>query len=135
MPKALTKAQLHKKLTTEFNRYIRLRDTWVNDEGERVGICISCGAELPYGSLQAGHFVPANHYIHKYNTYNVNSQCVGCNKWKHGNPFGYWVSLAAKYGPDVPMQLAMSREVPAIYTEEQLTSDIELYKAMQRGCL
>lgn len=132
MARAITVAGLHRKLTQEFNRYIRLRDTF-NRDGIRLGECISCKAELPYERLQAGHFIPANHYYLRYNESNVNAQCVQCNKWKHGNPFGYMLGLRELYDYTIPYELAEQMNWRRKYTAEELERLISLYKVKQLG--
>lgn len=128
MLKKPTAAQLHRKLTPIFNRWVRLRDTTYAPFGdERRGWCISCGTWKDFGELQAGHFVPANHYVHRYNPKNVNVQCISCNKWRHGNPFGYALGLREKYGSRTVWFLLRTMNDKAEYTVEQLQGMIEYY--------
>ena len=138
MSKRPTVASLHKKLQPIFNHFIRLRDTQVvlpfvlgetREPGTRWGTCISCSKELPYEQLQAGHFVPvASCYYLRYDEDNVNAQCAGCNKWRHGNPFGYMIGLAIKIGQYEVFELVKSRTKSRQYTVELLTEAIEYYE-------
>lgn len=72
--------------------YIKLRD-----EGKP---CISCG--MPYNtSFQAGHFYKAETFSNiKFNEFNINGQCKGCNLHKEGNESEYRVNLPKRIGQD-----------------------------------
>lgn len=96
-PKQPTFTTLQKRLTVVYNRYIRLRDTWVED-GVRVGKCISCGEHKHISELDAGHFVAANFLAHRYTDQNVNAQCHRCNRFLHGNLIGYYIGMEKKWG-------------------------------------
>ncbi len=95
---ALAKAR--HSLKTDFNKYIRLRDT----KGKRVA-CISCDKAVQYGThdCQAGHFYPgiAIYRALEFNEINVNVQCFKCNFEKQGNWEGYKKGMIKKYGPKV----------------------------------
>ena len=76
---------------------IRLRDS--NDDG--WAFCISCNKPIKYGSSEchAGHYIPAGASSPlRWNEFNVNVQCVGCNTWKNGNPHEYRNGMILKYG-------------------------------------
>lgn len=81
LPKLLKQAQ------TVFNKYIRERD---KEKG-----CISCGGSVDH----AGHyFSQGQHSALRFDEFNVNGQCVGCNTYKHGNLINYRKGLVARYG-------------------------------------
>jgi len=99
----LSKARSHKK---EFDRlgtllknvrnvchkYIKLRDKYKP--------CISCG-EAWNDEHQAGHLYKAESFSTiKFNEYNINGQCVGCNIGKEGNEGQYHVNLPDRIGID-----------------------------------
>lgn len=88
--------KLKAKLREVFNKFIRLRDTDENG----YGFCISCGNQLKYGSpnIQAGHYYPAPVELLRFNEFNVNLQCKGCNHFKSGNLIEYRKGLVVKYG-------------------------------------
>jgi hypothetical protein len=129
-PKKPTVAQMHKRLQPVFNHYIRLRDTYVNEVGERVGTCISCGADKPYAELQAGHFVPEQKsYFLRYDESNVNAQCQQCNGFRKGNVWGYMLGLADKIGQYEVFELVMAMSKTRKYTVALLEEAITYYKA------
>lgn len=133
MAKQPTISTLQKRLQTQFNRYVRLRDTQVGTDGERYGKCISCRVEKHISELDAGHFVAANFLAHRFNPKNVNAQCHRCNRFLHGCLIGYYIGMEAKYGTGIagflwntrlpaPVQDASYREWLetniAVYTEK-----------------
>ena len=128
-----TIASLHRRLTIEFNRFIRLRDTETLKDGSRWGTCISCGQALAIEKANAGHFIPAKNYATRYNEANVNLQCVLCNKYKHGNPFGYVLGIRDLYGEEMVFSLCEQMHLKKKYTSEVLLEMIALYKVKQEG--
>lgn len=81
------------------NKYIRIRDKGLP--------CISCGKNMVNGSWVGGASIHAGHYKSvkafpelRYNEFNINSQCSGCNKEGSGNAIGYRLGLIAKIGED-----------------------------------
>lgn len=100
----LTKAR--HSLKTDYNKYIRLRDT----KGKRTA-CISCGKVVQYGThdCQAGHFYPgiAIYRALEFDEINVNVQCFKCNFEKQGNWEGYKKGIVKKYGPAILEKLEL----------------------------
>jgi len=88
--KASTKESLPKMLEKTqrvFNSYIRSRDFGV--------ACISCGKE----GNQAGHYFPVKGFSAlRFDEWNVNLQCPGCNLFLHGNQAMYRIGLVEKIG-------------------------------------
>jgi hypothetical protein len=81
---------LLKNVQNVCHKYIRLRD--------RYKPCISCG-EAWNDTHQAGHFYKAELFSSlKFNEYNINGQCVGCNIPKDGNESQYRVNLPNRIG-------------------------------------
>lgn len=71
---------------------IRLRD-----EGKP---CISCGCQWN-DSFQAGHLYASNNFFSiRYDFYNINGQCQGCNLMKDGNESEYHLRLPNRIGID-----------------------------------
>lgn len=82
LPKLLEKAQ------KVFNKYIRDRDEGLT--------CISCGGN---NANQSGHYFPVKGFAYlRFNEWNVNRQCPGCNMWLHGNQAMYRIGLVKKIG-------------------------------------
>jgi hypothetical protein len=86
--------QLASEAQTAFNSFIRIRDY-----GKP---CISCG-NLPEqkfgGTMDAGHYRSRGAASHlRFNTFNVHSQCVRCNRNKSGNVVDYRINLINRIG-------------------------------------
>lgn len=123
MPTTLKKPtlpQLAKRVQSVFNHWIRLRD-----QGQP---CISCGKEWEE-TFQAGHFLPETHQMTRFHPVNVNSQCIRCNRWLHGNNFGYAKGLAERIGAKPVWQLMQTWGQTYSYTREQLEQLMAFYKA------
>lgn len=88
--KRVTKESLPKMLEKTqrvFNSYIRSRDSGIS--------CISCGRE----GNQAGHYFTVKGFSAlRFDEWNVNLQCAGCNLFLHGNQAMYRIGLVEKIG-------------------------------------
>lgn len=87
-----TKKDYVNDLQPIFNTYIRLRDI--------KKPCISCGKPAdPNEKRDAGHFKPAGSKPQlRFDEDNCHSQCVACNRDKHGNIHGYRPRLILRIG-------------------------------------
>ncbi len=84
LPKLKAEAQLI------FNLYIRKRDKDLP--------CISCGQFKP---LQAGHYFPVQGYDGlRFDEFNVNGECSGCNCFDQAHLIYYGENLLEKIGWD-----------------------------------
>jgi hypothetical protein len=82
--------KLKKELQTIFNEFIRLRDKGLN--------CISCDKPK---ELQAGHFFPVKLYDGlRYDEWNVNGECAGCNCFNDAHLIFYTENLELKIGKE-----------------------------------
>jgi len=103
-----------------FNKYIRLRD--------KDKPCISCGKPLN-DKYDAGHFFSSGgHKAITFHVWNVNGQCVECNRWKHGNLIEYQKGLVKRHGWAAYQQLEMLANDTRKYTVEELKELINTYK-------
>ena len=104
---------------TAMSLFTRLK--WADTKG--FSTCVSCGKRLHYKNLNAGHFIhgtPSHGYKYDYNEFNVNPQCVRCNKWLHGNLVNYTTFLILKYGQELVGQLQLEGRRKIKLTEEDL---------------
>ena len=88
-------SKLKKELDKWFSLYIRLR------EATETGLCqcFTCGKVGHYKSgMQNGHFQSRSFLATRFNEYNCQVQCVGCNMFKQGEQWKFGISLNAKYG-------------------------------------
>jgi len=78
------------KLQIEINRLVRMID-----KGQP---CISSGRKWKETD-QAGHYESVgSHPEYRFNLWNIHSQSVADNKYKHGNRAGYTTGLSYRYG-------------------------------------
>lgn len=88
LPKMLEKTQ------RVFNSYIRNRDLGMP--------CISCGRE----GNQAGHYFTVKGFSAlRFDEWNVNLQCAGCNLFLHGNQAMYRIGLVDRIGDKAVAEL------------------------------
>lgn len=111
--------ELKSQLQRLVNKYCKLRD--IKDG------CISCDKGQ---SEQGGHFWPmGSKSALRYNEWNINGQCVSCNKFKHGNLLEYRERLVKKIGEDKVKWLDAHRNDYRKWTRDELEQMIVEYKA------
>lgn len=115
-----TKKDYEKELQIIFNSYIRERD--------KNKKCISCG-EYVRGKTDAGHFYPVGSYKNlRFDEDNCHSQCVHCNRHKHGNLTEYRFGLEKRIGLDRLEALDQRRLEVRKYTIPELIELKVIYK-------
>jgi hypothetical protein len=117
MSKLKSLSKLLKKAQIIFNAYIRKRDEGLP--------CISCGK---IKELQAGHYVPQgkSSYL-RFNEWNVNGECAGCNFFDSFHLVGYRKNLIHKIGIENVEWLENNRFILHSWSREQLNFIIEKY--------
>lgn len=137
---------LKKSANTLFSHYVRLRDAELYGNIGWQSECISCGRvnivrwydEDKKGKdkwrwsrkEEAGHFVTRTNWFLKFNEYNVNGQCVYCNRHLSGNAASYHKALDAKYGDGTALELIELAHTHKDYkiTKEELENVIKASK-------
>ena len=113
-------AAMKKKAWDVFSKFIRQRDK---------GICISCGKPDDWKNTDAGHYIPKTAGLSIYfDERNVNCQCTGCNRFRHGNLSAYAIALRKKYGPDILEELDAKRRTIVRYSTLDYQRMIDDYK-------
>lgn len=112
---------LRKRAWKIFSEYIRKRDK---------GKCITCGVVKDWRAMHAGHFVHKNSL--DFNEFNINCQCVRCNKFLNGNLGMYAMALHRKYpepicGETVPEFLIRKGKKVKKFTREEIEDIINEY--------
>ncbi len=116
------KRSFKKVLWKFFSLYIRQRDK---------GVCISCGKTDDWRNTDAGHYIPKTAGLSIYfDEQNVNCQCVGCNRFRHGNLSQYAIALRKKYGPDILEELDKRRATAKVFTIDEYRNLIDHYKKL-----
>lgn len=106
------------------HKYIRLRD--------KNKPCISCGT--PYKSdFDAGHYFSAAKYSTlKFNEYNINGQCIQCNRFKEGNELEYSINLPNRIGQenfdDLKYLASQDKKTDFKWDRQKLKETIKYYK-------
>lgn len=102
-----------------FSEFIRQRDE---------GICFTCGLQKDPKYQQCGHYVSRSFNQLRYSEINCNTQCVGCNVFKHGAMDSYALALQGRHGSKVLATLAEEKKKVKQFTVQELLELIEKYK-------
>ena len=128
MAKKVTRTSLIKKLDTVFSIYIRRRYA-VNEIAE----CYTCGKKDHYKKLQAGHFASRRHYSTRWNEYNVQVQCYGCNIANQGMQFQFGKNLCSQYGDNFADKLMIESKKIRKFDDVELQDMIEHYTQLNKS--
>ena len=110
---------LVKELDTVFSQFIRLRFA-VNEIAE----CVTCGKKDHWKKLQNGHFMSRSNYSTRWNEYNCQVQCVGCNVYRSGEQYKYSQYLGNKLAEELYIK---SKEIVK-FADVELIDMIDYYK-------
>ena len=124
------RSTLVKNLDTVFSRYIRLR--YAKDE---ICECYTCGKKDHYKKQQAGHFASRRHYSTRWNEYNVQVQCYGCNIGLQGLQFEFGKRLNKEFGEDFAEQLLIESKQTIKLSDSDLIEMIDIYKEKLKALL
>lgn len=122
MAKKPTRKSLIAKLDAVFSTYIRRRYA-VNEIAE----CYTCGKKEHWKKQHAGHFASRRHYSTRWNEYNVQVQCPGCNIWQQGMQFQFGKNLCLQYGDNFADDLMIESKQIRKFTDVELQELIEHY--------
>jgi len=117
IPELIKIAQKH------FNDFIRLRDKDAN--------CVSCDKPLTK-KFDAGHYFNTSYSNVRFNEYNVHSQCVNCNKHKHGNLLEYQIGIEKRVGGIELFELHQQAHIKKEWTKSELKEIINIYKKKKK---
>lgn len=125
MAKKPTRKSLIEKLDKVFSIYIRTR--YAVDE---IAECYTCGKKDHYKKLQAGHFASRRHYSTRWNEYNVQVQCYGCNIANQGMQFQFGKNLCSQYGDNFAEDLMIESKQIRKFTDEEILDMINHYSSI-----
>lgn len=116
---------LTKKLDVIFSKYIRLMSR------DRYGMvkCYTCDYREEPKKLQAGHWIPRQHKVTRWEPWNVHPQCYACNMHFGGRPQEYRERLVDEYGEEEVEEMALRRHEVRQFSRDELKELIEEYKA------
>ena len=112
-----------------FSTYIRFRDCLLTTGKPEKGKFCTCGKEIEFEYLQAGHWLPRRHNSVLFDERNCHAQCFSCNIGKKGNPVKYFHFMEKKYGREVMEELERLDTEPKQFKEYEM---IELKKTFER---
>ena len=115
--------KLTDKLDRLFSQYIRLRDA---DEFGRCS-CITCGKSLFWKEIHAGHFQSRGNKATRWNEYNVNAQCCGCNTFKAGEQYKHGKAIDDKFGTGMADSMEKLARTTKKFTTKELEEEVEYY--------
>jgi hypothetical protein len=117
LPKLLGKTQ---KI---FNAWIRNRD-----QSDGYFTCISCSKTLRVEKMNAGHYVAqkGGSFL-RFNEWNVNGECAGCNAFDGSHIIGYRYNLLDKIGTEAVEFLEKNRNVVYKWSISELEEIIKKY--------
>ena len=124
-PKKPTRKSLIAKLDAVFSTYIRRRYA-VNEIAE----CYTCGKKDHYKKLQAGHFASRRHYSTRWNEYNVQVQCYGCNIANQGMQFQFGKNLCSQYGDNFADELMIESKQIRKFDDVEIADMIAYYSGL-----
>lgn len=110
IPKLVTKAD------TVFSKWVRTRDEYK---------CVLCGKTL---NTQCGHMIKRAKKLTRYDEFNCNTLCRGCNKLDNYEPQHYIGWFLTKYGQDKYLQLKERSKIVHKWTREELHNIISKYE-------
>lgn len=88
------------------NNYVKWRDATsvfydeVTGKAYPIAPCITCKKPAMKLSLNAGHWISRRNKGVAYDEHNLHAQCVGCNKYRNGEPQIYEDELRRLYGDE-----------------------------------
>lgn len=95
------------------------------------GVCFTCGKQDDWRNVDAGHYVPRSAGLSLYfDLRNIHVQCVGCNRFRHGNLQAYAIALRNKYGPNILEELDAERRKIKKYTIQEYQALTQHYKEL-----
>lgn len=94
--KLKTKSDYIKEAQAAVNWYVRMRDIYNGHS------CISCKAAYDgnRSKWDAGHLISRKHPKTRFNLWNINLQCVKCNRYGYGELLEYRSNLIARIGKE-----------------------------------
>ena len=119
LPKLTT---LKNRIQTRCNAYIKKRDT-INGKFT----CISCQVEKELDQFNAGHYVPVRgREFLRFNEWNINGECIACNRGDEFHLIRYRRNLIEKIGLDAVLYLERNEQNKKKFNRQEL-NEIEGY--------
>lgn len=98
--KSKTLTYYKKKAWKAFSDYIRARDSLLTTKSLKRCKCVTCGKEVDYSGIQAGHAIGGRYNSILFDEELVHGQCNGCNGYGNGKYAEYSVWFIRNYGTE-----------------------------------
>ncbi len=123
LPKIST---LKNRITKRCNAYIKHRDT-INGKFT----CISCLVEKELDQFNAGHYVPVRgREFLRFNEWNINGECIACNRGDEFHLIRYRRNLIDKIGLDAVLYLERNEQNKKKFNRQELNEIEDYYKSI-----
>lgn len=119
---------LKRKLWNELSKYIKLRDSHI-ENGKIYVICVTCGNKYELGDrrINAGHFFSSKRSpAIRYNEYNIHAQCASCNL-NQGEQYIMYKYIKQKYGQRIVDRLEALKDESYKFTKGKIQKYYEQY--------
>jgi hypothetical protein len=122
--KPLSVSKLKQKVWCEVSKYVRQS----NADWRGFCICVTCGKQDRWQSLQAGHFIQGRRNSVVFDLRHIYPQCVKCNVFMHGNLVNYYPFMIKKHGEKVIEELKELNRQDRQFTVPELGELLAKYK-------
>jgi len=110
-----------------YARYIRLRDTQ-EQNGKRVGKCVTCGKFRNIWKLECGHYQSRRHDPTRWDALNSHTQDTACNKWRSGEQAIMALYINNKYGKGSAQKLILKSRDKRRFLKYEVKGIADYYK-------
>ena len=93
---------------------------------------MTCGAQMSWKHIQAGHYISRNHARWKYAWENVWPQCEDCNCYKAGNLQMFRIFMESRFGAAFVDDMERDRRDETRYTKSQLQEMVRAWNGQSR---
>lgn len=125
-PKGVSK--LVKELDTVFSRWVR-----VSHAKEEICTCYTCGHQLHWKKIHAGHYISRFYKATRWDERQVLPQCAMCNLWKRGDPTTFRENLVRDLGEETVREIESSRKTLTKLDRSFLEERISHYQQALKG--
>lgn len=127
--KKLTLTAWKKKAWKELSIFVRTREL---DKKGRAK-CYTCGIKKKWKKMYAGHFVQGRRPSILFLLEIIRVQCVGCNRFRHGNLNRFIPKMVKEYGIDKLLEWFALAETPVERTAEYYEQIFKRYAALNKA--
>lgn len=117
---------------TWFSKYMRTKRCIELMGDAKYGRCVTCGDVKEFKKLDCGHFVNGRSDAVLFVEDNVDTQCVGCNRFKSGQWVPFFNEQAKRLGLGRVLELMALFYDKTKYTEAELRDIADRYRILYK---